>query len=88
MGKKRGRPKGFDGKSCVCRARISKEDDYIFKKICEKEGLSRSEGLRVALKALKYMSENGLISCATENKNDDYLNYCSTENDDFDDELW
>lgn len=56
------------------------EDDFHFRKVCEKEGYSSSEGLRMAMKALQYMSENGLTYCLTENKNDDLLNYCLTKN--------
>lgn len=44
------------------------EDDFHFRKVCEKEGYSSSEGLRMAMKALQYMSENGLTYCLTENK--------------------
>ena len=54
---------------------------FILEKCVKKEGYSSSEGLRMAMKALQYMSENGLTYCLTENKNDDLLNYCLTENE-------
>lgn len=80
MGEKRGRPKELNSKSKFHGVRVSMEDDFHFRKVCEKEGYSSSEGLRMAMKALQYMSENGLTYCLTENKNNDLLNYCLTEN--------
>lgn len=81
LGERRGRPKELNSKSNFRGVRVSMEDDFHFRKVCEKEGYSSSEGLRMAMKALQYMSENGLTYCLTENKNDDLLNYCLTENE-------
>lgn len=33
------------------------EDDFHFRKVCEKEGYSSSEGLRMAMKALQYIMD-------------------------------
>ena len=38
-----GRPKGFNGKCEQYRLRLSQEENYILKKLAEKEGLSKAE---------------------------------------------
>lgn len=45
-----GRPKGFNGKCEQYRLRLSQEENYILKKLAEKEGLSKAEVLRKGLK--------------------------------------
>lgn len=74
--KKRGRPKELNSKSKFRGVRVSAEEDFHFRKVCEKEGYSSSKGLRMAMKALQYLSENDMIYCLTENEKDDFLNYC------------
>lgn len=89
MDKKKGRPKKFNSRKHVCKTRMSDEEAFEFTRTCEKEGFNTSEGLRVAVKALKYLSDRGLIYCVTENENDDPLNYCVTENNEEDeDDIW
>lgn len=89
MDKKRGRPKKFNSRVRFKGTRMTIEEDFHFKKVCEKEGYSESEGLRMAAKALEYLSENDMIYCLTENDEDDPLNYCLTENEDNEeDDLW
>ena len=71
MGKRRGRPKELNSKSKFRGVRVSMEDDFHFRKVCEKEGYSSSEGLRMAMKALQYMSENGAFNGYPKNVEDD-----------------
>lgn len=56
-----GRPKGFNGKCEQYRLRLSQEENYILKKLAEKEGLSKAEVLRKGLKIFNYLSKNGGI---------------------------
>ena len=86
MNKKRGRPKKFNSRTKKVISRMTTEEKFHFKRICEKEGLSESEGIRMAAKALRYLSENNMIYCITKNQDEGNLNYCSTENQDEDDE--
>ena len=51
-----GRPKGFNGKCEQYRLRLSQEENYILKKLAEKEGLSKAEVLRKGLKIFNYLS--------------------------------
>ena len=57
MGERRGRPKELNSKSKFHGVRVSMEDDFHFRKVCEKEGYSSSEGLRMAMKALQYIMD-------------------------------
>ena len=89
MSKKKGRPKEINSRSIIRKTRMSNEENYHFLKICEKEGYSVSEGLRMAVQALEYLSKNDMIYCVTENEEFDPMNYCDTENDtDGDDDVW
>lgn len=89
MSKKRGRPTDCNSRTRFKATRMTIEEDFKFRRVCEKEGYSDSEGLRMAAKALEFMSENGMISCLTKNKEMDNLNYCLTEiNEESEDELW
>ena len=89
MSKKKGRPKEINSRVRFKGTRMTIEEDFRFKKVCEKEGYSESEGLRMAAKALEYLSENGMIYCLTKNEEDDNLNYCLTENEEGkDDDIW
>ena len=81
MSKKKGRPKKIDSRTIVRKTRMTNEENYHFLKICEKEGYSVSKGLRMAVKALEYLSKNDMIYCVTENEEIDSMNYCATEND-------
>ena len=65
MGERRSRPKELNSKSKFRGVRVSMEDDFHFSNLCEKVGYSCSEGLRMDMKALKYLSENGLTYCLT-----------------------
>ena len=67
MSKKKGRPKEINSRVRFKGTRMTIEEDFRFKKVCEKEGYSESEGLRMAAKALEYLSENGMIYCLTKN---------------------
>lgn len=53
-----GRPKGFNGKCEQYRLRLSQEENYILKKLAEKEGLSKAEVLRKGLKIFNYYEKN------------------------------
>lgn len=55
-----GRPKGFNGKCEQYRLRLSQEENYILKKLAEKEGLSKAEVLRKGLKIFNYLSKNSV----------------------------
>lgn len=88
MGKKRGRPKEVNSKRETCITRMTIEDKYILNKVCQKEGLNKSEAMRLGIKALDYLSKNGGIYCITENQNIQDWNYCNTEIDDEDDDLY
>ena len=89
MSKKKGRPKKIDRRTIVRKTRMTNEENYHFLKICEKEGYSVSKGLRMAVKALEYLSKNDMIYCVTENEEIDSMNYCATENDtDGDNDVW
>lgn len=89
MDKKKGRPKKFNSKTETIIGRMTIEEKFHFKRTCEKEGYSESEGMRMAAKALRYLSENDMIYCITENQNEDNLNYCITENEENEeDDLW
>lgn len=89
MSKKKGRPKKIDSRTIVRKTRMTNEENYHFLKICEKEGYSVSKGLRMAVKALEYLSKNDMIYCVTENEEINSMNYCDTENDtDGDNDVW
>lgn len=89
MSKKKGRPKKIDSRTIVRKTRMTNEENYHFLKICEKEGYSVSKGLRMAVKALEYLSKNDMIYCVTENEEIDSMNYCATKNDtDGDNDVW
>lgn len=81
MSKKKGRPKKIDSRTIVRKTRMTNEENYHFLKICEKEGYSVSKGLRMAVKALEYLSKNDMIYCVTENEEINSMNYCDTDGD-------
>lgn len=88
MQKKRGRPNKINSRRNLHVTRMTDEEDYVFRKLCEKSGYSESECLRKGMEALDYLLKNDMIYCITKNTEDDYLNYCYTENeDDFEDDL-
>ena len=67
-----GRPKGFNGKCEQYRLRLSQEENYILKKLAEKEGLSKAEVLRKGVKIFNYLSKNGGIIGYPEIEENDY----------------
>lgn len=70
-----GRPKGFNGKCEQYRLRLSQEENYILKKLAEKEGLSKAEVLRKGLKIFNYLSKNdGIIGYPEIEENDNDIN--------------
>lgn len=88
MGKKRGRPKEVNSRGNIRKTRMSDEEAFILKRMCERESLTTSEALRLGVEALDYLSKNGGIYCVTENQNYEPWNYCDTEIDDEDDDLY
>lgn len=81
-----GRPKGFNGKCEQYRLRLSQEENYILKKLAEKEGLSKAEVLRKGLKIFNYLSKNGgIIGYPEIEENDNDINgYPKTDEEDED----
>ena len=76
-----GRPKGFNGKCEQYRLRLSQEENYILKKLAEKEGLSKAEVLRKGLK------NGGIIGYPEIEENDNDINgYPKTDEEDED--IW
>lgn len=88
MGNKRGRPKEVNSRGNIRKTRMSDEEAFILKRMCERESLTTSEALRLGVKALDYLSKNGGIYCVTENQNYEPWNYCGTEIDDEYDDLY
>lgn len=74
MGKKRGRPTEVVTRSIRRNVRLSLEEDYHFKKVCDIEGLSYSDGLRMAIKALRYLSDRDLLDILERSTDDEELN--------------
>lgn len=52
MGKKRGRPKEVNSRGNIRKTRMSDEEAFILKRMCERESLTTSEALRLGVKAL------------------------------------
>ena len=67
---------------------MSDEEAFILRRMCEREDLTTSEALRLGIKALDYLSKNGGIYCVTENEGVQDWNYCDTEIDDDEDDLY